>query len=150
VKLPNRLVDEVDDWAKANGFDRSEAVRRLLLAGLGKATSSRPKAKKRTEADTWIKRAADRAQERSQLMGETPMNGTIGATMPGVDYFLDGRPVFEVEETPLGNFRFYCPWCKGWHLHGGGGGLGHRGAHCWRKNSPWGWSGYYLVRKEST
>jgi hypothetical protein len=63
-------------------------------------------------------------------------------------------PTFEVEITPGGHFTFWCPHCRGPHMHGGGGVganhyeyLGHRVAHCWRPNSPYARYGYYLAFK---
>ena len=83
------------------------------------------------------------------------MHGTFGAAGDAARTdirTISGRPLpptFECEVTRFGNFRFKCPWCKSWHMHGGGGGLGHRASHCERKDSPWKWSGYFLTLKKS-
>ena len=42
-------------------------------------------------------------------------------------------PTILCERTPRGNFRFWCQHCREYHLHGGAGGEGHRGSHCWSK-----------------
>jgi hypothetical protein len=72
VSLPNTLIDEVDAFAQANGFDRSEAARRLLMAGLDKAAKLKPSKPKphedkpAAEEKQWIQAAADRAEDRSK------------------------------------------------------------------------------------
>jgi hypothetical protein len=97
-------------------------------------------------------------------MGSHGMNGTAVKSVrsditsisgtPPVLRAPDGRPIFLCEYTELGNLRFFCPWCKHMHMHGGGSGgkepplLGHRGAHCSRMDSPWMWTGYYLELRD--
>lgn len=55
-------------------------------------------------------------------------------------------PTIICERTPLGNFRFWCRHCRGYHLHGGGDGGGHRVSHCWSKAGQRAYpNGYYVV-----
>ncbi len=60
--------------------------------------------------------------------------------------------VVKKEEIPLikclprtdfeGGMKFWCPWCKKWHLHGIGD--GHRAEHCTVDNSPFKAHGYVI------
>jgi hypothetical protein len=44
---------------------------------------------------------------------------------------------------------FYCKHCRCWHFHSAGDdAAGHRVAHCWRENSPYKDTGYYLTLEE--
>jgi hypothetical protein len=87
------------------------------------------------------------------------MNGTAAGTAISHTTHISGRappniPTFVCEYTTLGTLRFFCPFCKHMHLHGGGSGgkeppiLGHRGAHCSRMDSPYHRTGYFLALKE--
>jgi len=63
---------------------------------------------------------------------------------------IKGRnyPVVYVEtrkDFPEG-WKFYCKYCKDWHLHGRG--LGHRVAHCSNPDSPYKKTGYILDIKK--
>jgi hypothetical protein len=73
VRLPNKLIAEIDAFAKSRGLSRSEAVRRLIAAGLGRASRLReprktepPPAPARPEAPAWVQEAARRAEERGR------------------------------------------------------------------------------------
>lgn len=46
------------------------------------------------------------------------------------------------KDFPSG-WKFYCIFCKKYHLHGEG--LGHRVAHCFSEKSPYYETGYNLV-----
>jgi Ribbon-helix-helix protein, copG family len=41
VRLPRELLAQVDEWADGIGANRSDAIRRLLEAGLAKKTRQR-------------------------------------------------------------------------------------------------------------
>ena len=43
----------------------------------------------------------------------------------------------------------WCVYCKRNHVHGAGGGPGHRSAHCAKPGSPFARSGY-ILRIEAT
>jgi hypothetical protein len=57
-------------------------------------------------------------------------------------------PIIDCEPTKNGLWRFWCPYCKASHRHGGppdaNGMLGHRNAHCFQQTSPYFASGYIL------
>ncbi|MHA1867427.1 MAG: hypothetical protein ACTSXD_05120 [Candidatus Heimdallarchaeaceae archaeon] len=46
------------------------------------------------------------------------------------------------KDIPEG-MKFYCEFCKRWHLHGKG--EGHRAAHCFNSDSPYENTGYILT-----
>jgi metal-responsive CopG/Arc/MetJ family transcriptional regulator len=48
IRLPEKLLDTIDEWASVNDASRSEAVRRLVERGLeAKAAGGRPKRKQK-------------------------------------------------------------------------------------------------------
>ncbi len=54
-------------------------------------------------------------------------------------------PIVKVElrDDVLGGLKFWCPFCRVYHLHGRG--EGHRAPHCsTRANSPFSETGYIL------
>ena len=56
---------------------------------------------------------------------------------PIVNAIVDGKDI-----------KMYCKYCDIWHIHGLGGGEGHRVAHC-QKDTPYKSTGYILkITKE--
>lgn len=53
-------------------------------------------------------------------------------------------PVFKCfgRESDVFMFKFWCPFCQTWHLHGYG--IGHRAAHCHDSSSPFDMTGYII------
>jgi len=59
--------------------------------------------------------------------------------------YREGIPIILAEPRPdfLGGWRFWCRYCKRWHLHGRT--LGHRVSHCTVPDSPLNRTGYILA-----
>jgi hypothetical protein len=57
-------------------------------------------------------------------------------------------PTVLVERVSDTSWRFWCPYCRTYHVHAGGGpdgaSLGHRVAHCHVPTSPFLKGGYIL------
>ena len=67
----------------------------------------------------------------------------------------DEAPTLTAERTEGRGVKVWCGYCRtgprspgAWHYHGDGGSsgpeLGHRGAHCWNRGSPYLATGYNL------
>jgi hypothetical protein len=61
-------------------------------------------------------------------------------------------PTILCEPTGFRTWRFFCPFCRSYHQHGGEpdarGEIGHRGAHCLKLTSPYRATGYILKVKQ--
>lgn len=59
--------------------------------------------------------------------------------------YRESRPIVLAEPRPdfPSGWRFYCAYCRRWHLHGED--LGHRVAHCSALDSPFRKTGYFLA-----
>lgn len=72
---------------------------------------------------------------------------------------ISKMPVVKCErvfvDDGTGLLQFWCPFCRRYHVHGGGknpgDGDGHRAAHCHERSSPFLASGYILkeIRKRA-
>jgi hypothetical protein len=66
-------------------------------------------------------------------------------THPPRNRQMDTVPIILCEQVE-GVLRFWCRYCRKWHLHGPGGGGKHHVAHCYPQGrSPYAKSGYVLV-----
>lgn len=66
---------------------------------------------------------------------ETTMNTAMERQIPTL-------PAEPRDDDPT-MYQVWCEHCRRWHLHGRG--LGHRGAHCVRDDSPYLATGYILA-----
>jgi hypothetical protein len=57
---------------------------------------------------------------------------------------LRDLPVFLCEPVGEHSWRFWCPFCRAYHVHGAAGGEGHRVAHCLNQRSPLRDGGYFI------
>ena len=61
---------------------------------------------------------------------------------------VPGPPTILCERTPSGQLRFWCQFCRKFHLHGGASG-GHRLAHCFSEAGREAYAaGYFLAVRD--
>jgi Arc/MetJ-type ribon-helix-helix transcriptional regulator len=61
ARLPQTLIDQVEDWAATNEASRSEAIRRLVELGLTVKTEERPKSEDTKQRQKTKQRARELA-----------------------------------------------------------------------------------------
>jgi hypothetical protein len=62
-------------------------------------------------------------------------------------------PIVLCEPARSSQWKFWCPFCRAYHHHGGqpdaNGEIGHRAAHCCSPTSPFRATGYILAANAS-